>query len=128
VDAGGAAATVASDAVSGIIVTLTQAAPVANGASVTVSDLDPNPARDDASGVIPDAAGNDADLFFGQAVTNTTGAETPPSGSGGGTPAPVPGPTLGTDGPDTLVGGAGPDTLQGGPAATRCWAGRVPIS
>nr|WP_280137612.1 hypothetical protein [Aureimonas sp. Leaf324] len=40
----------------------------------------------------------------------------------------MPGPTLGTDGPDTLVGGAGPDTLQGGPAATRCWAGRVPIS
>ncbi len=114
VDAGGAAVAVASVAVSGTTVTLTLAAPVASGASVTVSDLDLNPVRDGATGVIPDAAGNDADLFFGRAVTNNTGAVTPPSDGGGGTPAPMPGPTFGTDGPDTLVGGAGPDTLQGG--------------
>ena len=77
VTAGGARAGVNTVGVAGNIVTLTLAAPVANGAAVTVAYTDPTVGVDDPA-AIQDLAGNDAATLGTTAVSNTTPDTTAP--------------------------------------------------
>ena len=74
--AGGSAVAVTAATVSGSTVTLTLAAPVANGQPVTVAYTDPTVGNDLLA--VQDVAGNDAATLATTAVTNTTPDTTPP--------------------------------------------------
>ena len=77
VTAGGARAGVNTVGVAGNTVTLTLAAPVANGQAVTVAYTDPTVGFDDPA-AIQDLAGNDAATLAATAVSNTTPDTTAP--------------------------------------------------
>ena len=114
VAAGGAPGTVSSVSVSGRVVTLTLATPVASGQAVTVAYADPSGANDVFA--IQDPAGNDAASLVPTPVGNTTpagggGTGGGGTGGGGGTVDPTQG-TPGTGG--TGTGGTGTGTTGTG--------------